>query len=192
MMNRRDALKYTGLTFGYALTATSLSTLMTSCQADVESDGWSPSTLSKAQSDLLAEFAETLIPRTETPGAKDVLVHRYIDSFLTGCLNDEDRQTALVGIKGLEDHLNSAGDKKFVQLDDAGRMSILQELNAAAIAAEEPSELQGTYLEMKSLVISTFFTSEKIGTEVLAYAPVPGPFKGCIPLEEVGKAWALQ
>ena len=192
MMNRRAALKYTGLTFGYALTATSLSTLMTSCQADVESDGWSPSTLSKAQSDLVAEFAETLLPRTETPGAKDVLVHRYIDSFLTDYLNDENRQAAMEGIKALEDHLNAAGEKAFVQLDNAGRMSVLQALNAAAITADAPDALQSTYLELKSLVISTFFTSEKIGTEVLAYAPVPGPFKGCIPLEEVGKSWALQ
>lgn len=190
-MNRRDALKYTSLTFGYALTATSLSTLMQSCQADVESDGWSPSTLSRAQSDLVAEFAETLLPRTETPGAKDVMVHRYIDEFLTGCLNDDNREAAMNSMKILEDHLNEAGGKKFVQLDADGRMAVLQELNDAAVAAEQPDELQGAYLQMKSMVISTFFSSEKIGTEVLAYAPVPGPFKGCIPVEEVGKAWAL-
>jgi hypothetical protein len=37
-----------------------------------------------------------------------------------------------------------------------------------------------------------FFTSEPGATQVLQYDPVPGAYKGCIPLSEAGngKAWA--
>jgi len=190
-MNRRDALKYTSLSFGYAITATSLGALMQSCQSDVESDGWSPAALSKAQANLLAEIAETMLPETDTPGAKSVMVHRYIDKFYAGYLNAENRGKALNQFKLMEAHLNQAGASKFVKLSAEERLKVLGALNSAALKAKDPNDLQAAYLGLKGLVISTFFSTEKIGTEVLAYAPVPGPYKGCIPLESVGKAWSL-
>jgi hypothetical protein len=45
-------------------------------------------------------------------------------------------------------------------------------------------------IEVKELVITGFFTSEPGATQVLQYNQVPGPFKGCVPLSEVGKTWA--
>ncbi|MCK5677686.1 MAG: hypothetical protein KAH72_04355, partial [Flavobacteriaceae bacterium] len=36
-----------------------------------------------------------------------------------------------------------------------------------------------------------YYTSEKVGEEVLSYDPVPGVFKGCIPLKEIGNSWSL-
>ena len=38
------------------------------------------------------------------------------------------------------------------------------------------------YRRMKSMVLMVYFTSEKIGKEVLVYDPVPGDYHGCIPL----------
>jgi hypothetical protein len=43
---------------------------------------------------------------------------------------------------------------------------------------------------MKELTLLGFFTSEPGATQVLQYNQVPGPFKGCVPLTEVGKQWA--
>jgi len=36
-----------------------------------------------------------------------------------------------------------------------------------------------------------YYTSEKVGEEILSYDPVPGVFQGCIPLSDVGNAWSL-
>jgi len=191
IMNRRNALKYTGLAFGYAATAGTLATMMQSCQADVNSDGWSPSTLSSDQVKMIGEVAETLLPATDTPGAKDVMVHRYIDSWLTGYLNDENRQEAVASIETLEAYLNEAGSKKFANLSAEEQMDILSKLNKEAINAEGPNPVQQAYLSLKGQVINTYFTSEKVGEEVLAYLPVPGPFQSCIPYEEVGRVYSL-
>jgi hypothetical protein len=35
-----------------------------------------------------------------------------------------------------------------------------------------------------------FFTSEPGATQVLQYEAVPGAYKGCVPLSEVGRTWA--
>lgn len=189
-MNRRDALKYTGVAFGYATTAGSLAAMMQSCKADVTEADWTPGTLSADQVDLVAEFAETLLPATDTPGAKDVLVHRYIDEYITGYLNEENRTETLASLAALETYLNEAGSGKFAGLSAEERQSVLTELNKAALSAEKPNEVQSAYLGLKGLVIGTFFTSEKIGEEVLAYAPIPGPYQGCIDYNEVGKMWS--
>lgn len=190
-MNRRDALKYTGLAFGYAATAGTLATMMQSCQADVSSDGWTPSTLTNDQVKLVAEVAETLIPATDTPGAKDVMVHRYIDSWLTGFLTDENQKQAVASIATLETYLNEAGSGKFADLSAEEKLEILTALNKEAIGAEDKNPVQQAYLSMKGQVINTYFTSEKVGEEVLNYLPVPGPYESCIPYEEVGKVYSL-
>lgn len=190
-MNRRNALKYTGLAFGYAATAGTLATMMQSCQADVSSTDWSPSTLSSDQVKMVAEFAETLLPATDTPGAKDVLVHRYIDAWLTGYLNDANRKQAVASIATLEDYLNKAGSGKFADLDAAQKLDVLTALNTEAINATEKNAVHQAYLSLKGQVINTYFSSEKIGEEVLTYLPVPGPFQSCIPYEEVGRAYSL-
>ncbi|HMR57922.1 MAG TPA: gluconate 2-dehydrogenase subunit 3 family protein, partial [Cyclobacteriaceae bacterium] len=40
------------------------------------------------------------------------------------------------------------------------------------------------------LVLAGYFSSEPGATQALQYNPVPGPFRGCVPYAEVGKAWA--
>jgi hypothetical protein len=45
-------------------------------------------------------------------------------------------------------------------------------------------------LQFKELVVAGYFTSEAGATKVLQYLPVPGPYKGCVLAEEVGKDWA--
>ena len=47
--------------------------------------------------------------------------------------------------------------------------------------------------QLRSLTVSAFKTSEFIGENVLAYAPVPGEQRGCVDLMEAtgGKAWFL-
>jgi hypothetical protein len=43
---------------------------------------------------------------------------------------------------------------------------------------------------MKELTMLGFFTSEPGATQVLQYEAVPGAYKGCVPLSEVGRTWA--
>jgi gluconate 2-dehydrogenase gamma chain len=44
---------------------------------------------------------------------------------------------------------------------------------------------------MKELTILGFFISKQGASEVLQYNQSPGPYKGCVPLKEVGKTWAI-
>ena len=47
------------------------------------------------------------------------------------------------------------------------------------------------YKMVKELTITGYCTSEEGATKLLKYLPVPGEYKPCIPLSEVGGAWAI-
>jgi len=44
---------------------------------------------------------------------------------------------------------------------------------------------------MKELTLVGFYTSEAGATRELRHAPVPGRFEGCVPLDQIGRAWAV-
>ena len=62
---------------------------------------------------------------------------------------------------------------------------------------EIPAEGLEDYLMYKYLMavrtisLLGYFTSEKIGKEVLNFDPIPGVWKPCIPVEEVGNVWTI-
>ncbi|MEN0007070.1 MAG: gluconate 2-dehydrogenase subunit 3 family protein, partial [Bacteroidota bacterium] len=97
----------------------------------------------------------------------------------------------------------AASGTAYAELGAERQLALLNELDAAAkvkaesleeqegLTDEEKEDLQPWWLEVKGMMIGAYFTSEKVGLEVLAYDPVPGAYPGCIPLSEVGKSWSL-
>jgi hypothetical protein len=43
---------------------------------------------------------------------------------------------------------------------------------------------------MKQATFTGFFTSETGATKTLRYDPFPGDYRGCVPMKEIGRAWA--
>lgn len=77
-MDRREALKAVSLILGYSLTGTSALVLLNGCKAESNTD-WAPNFFSEAEIKLIAEIAEIILPKTDTPGAKDAMCERYVD-----------------------------------------------------------------------------------------------------------------
>ncbi|WP_158655246.1 gluconate 2-dehydrogenase subunit 3 family protein [Flavivirga eckloniae] len=48
-------------------------------------------------------------------------------------------------------------------------------------------------LSVKHYTLFGYFTSEKVGKEVLAYDPIPGQYQACISVDDTtnGRAWSL-
>jgi len=44
---------------------------------------------------------------------------------------------------------------------------------------------------MKELTLVGYYTSEAGAVRELRHAPVPGRFEGCVPLDQIGRAWAV-
>ena len=196
IMDRREAIKRTMLLTGYALSASSVTAVMQGCQADTttaEGD-WTPSFMSKEQARLVADIAETMLPHTDdSPGAKDVYVHRYIDTLLNEYASDEEQALFKKGMELFVSRCQEANGQAFTDLSAEEQLNYLNEVNSAALRNEGPGEFEQAYLQLKQAVFMGYFSSEQVGTEVLAYDPIPGQWIPCGSLDELtqGRSWAL-
>ena len=201
-MDRRAILKYTAYVTGYAITAPLTSAFLSGCKAEPAAPDYIPSFLSEATYQNLSAVVNTLLPPTSTPGAVEIGVPAFMDLVLDKYTEEKDRLKMVGGFETwLTTIQNSAGNPyhtlaaeeqlKLLNTLDQEAIAIAESLEGQDLDEEELEDKQPWWLDMKSLAINGYFASEKIGTEILAYDPVPGPYQGCIPLSEVGKAWSL-
>ncbi|MCB0639428.1 MAG: gluconate 2-dehydrogenase subunit 3 family protein [Lewinella sp.] len=205
-MDRRDVLKYTALLTGYAVTAPLASALLSGCQAEPDTGGYAPKFFTNEEYATIAEMAETMLPPTKTPGAKELGVPQFIDLMMTDYSKPEDQERWRAGLQGYMQAAEENKGKAFTRLGADDKLAYLNEVDAAAKTEAEaldgtPPELDDEgmpidrypfFLRFKSAAVGAYFSSEKIGTEVLAYDPVPGQYSGCMPLEDNGGvSWSL-
>jgi len=194
-MKRRDAIKRTALIMGYAVSATAMAGVMNGCKADTTTPDaiWKPQFFSDTHIKNLGEAVERILPKTETPGAKDVMVHRFIDELMHSIYKPDESKAFQAGMEKLEADAQTAHSKSFHALDDGQKDVLLTTaMNAGKMESEKNPDAEHPpfFNALKELTFLGFFSSEKIGKEVLAYDPIPGKHEGCIPLE--GNACTLR
>lgn len=178
-MNRREILK-SSLIMAGALSAGTMTAVLSGCKTDT-SPSWTPSFLTKEQEHLVAEVAERILPKTDTPGAKDILASRFIDNAVKKLLTQEEQTNFVEGLKAFDTVGLKMFDKKFVNLSTENMDKVLDEL-----VKESKDVEKHIFPIMQQLTKSAYFSSELICTEHLVYQPIPGPYKGCVSVQEVG------
>lgn len=201
-LNRRELLQRVAVLMGGAISAPAVLGILNGCSAK-PSAGWQPLFLSKEEGAIVDEIAELIVPRTSTPGARDVGVPAFIDVILKDAYPAEEQARFISGLKDFDSEAQRAHGKPFLELQPAQRVSYLQQVHDAAAAAEKgqadndvPVDKRGRpfVLMMKELTLLGFFTSQVGATQVLQYVAVPGGFQACIPVAEAGngKTWATE
>ena len=188
-IDRREALRRAALLLGGAISAPTIAAVLAGCEApSAEGMRWSPRALTREQGDLVAAIADQIIPRTDTPGARDAGVHRFIDTMLAEYYSPEQRSAFLAGLAEVESSAKRASGRSFVHLSSSGQRDILAPFDAAAYgnAARQPF-----FRTMKEITLLGYYTSEDGATRELKYARVPGRFDGCVPFATVGRAWSV-
>ena len=192
-MDRREALKRTAWIMGGAVSAPAIMGLLKGCAAKPTID-WKPVFLSSEQGALITQLSEIIIPKTDTPGAKDVGVPGFIDQILNECYKKEDQDKFLAGLKEFDDEAKKEYGDPFAELDAEQQTAFVKKIHDAAVNAEDSGTppQRPFILAVKELVMLGYFSSEAGATQVLQYNPVPGSYKGCIPVSEAGngKTWA--
>ena len=177
-MNRRAAVERITLLLGGGALSPQLTAAV---MGQVLNTGASVA-VTAAQTTLLAEVSDIIIPTTDTPGAKEAGVHDFIIRVLRDCYAMEEQESFYAGLAKLDADSRADNDGKgFVELDAAAKKSAL----------EKTVKTNKDFLkQLKQFVITGYFTSEIGATQALAYLPLPGQFIGDVPLKEGQKAWA--
>jgi len=139
-----------------------------------------------AQVALLDEIAETILPRTDTPGAKDAQVGAYIARYSAACYNPTDLAVLRAGLGDVDVRSYKAHGTDFIRCTGKQKEMLLVDIDAEAKrhareAADRHAQPPHWFTLCKQLTLMSFFTSEAGATRVARYRPVPGPYKGVVP-----------
>ncbi|MFD2201714.1 gluconate 2-dehydrogenase subunit 3 family protein [Shivajiella indica] len=197
-MNRRNALRKTALLASSAVAAPSLFSLLQSCKQQNRLE-WTPQFLNEDQARFISSFVDTLLPRTSTPGALDVKTDIFLDLVFAKTYDTKAQEHVAAQIDKFNADCKASHGKIFADLNEEDKKAILQKAESesgkfnpsvwgTAVGKQEPV---GFYRSLKSMAIWGYFSSEEIGLNHLSYDPVPGEYKGCIPLSDVGNTWSL-
>lgn len=187
-MDRRTALKNAGLFLGYTLSAPAIMGIMNGCKPEVI-PGFEPAFFTKEQLGMVKAFMDTIIPKTDSPSASEVGVIEFMDNLYAIVMKPEEQEMIKTGFGQLA---TMAGDKAFEKQSAEQQVALLKQMEKTASEAEGPKNKQFWYAA-KGLIVNGYMLSEKIGTEYLAYDPIPGVYEACTDLSvSEGKNWSLR
>lgn len=212
-MNRREILRYATYTAGFAVSAPVLSAFFTSCESDpaMTDEGYKPAFFSAAEFAYITKLADTMLPSDGTVGAVEVGVPQMIDKMVAEVYGKEAQEKQRKGLQMLMKKMDADNPGGFAALDDDKSLIYLQDQDLhyksfksetmmsgedvpteVAVESDEASA-KDAYFGLKSMIISTFFNTERAAKELLVYDPVPGEYIPCGDLQELtgGKAWAI-
>jgi gluconate 2-dehydrogenase gamma chain len=132
-----------------------------------------------AQFAIMSDMADIIIPRTASPGAKDAGVPDYLDALMTNWASHS-RQAQF---RALMDEVGGVG---FMNLDDTGRMSFMENFDAGKLGVRDPA-----YTKFKELVLTLYYLSEAGATKELRYELIPGKWEPWTELSPDAPAWAV-
>jgi hypothetical protein len=202
-MNRREVIQQVTWLMGGAISAPAVLAVLNGCSPKPGAS-WQPLFLSKEEGAVVEAVADLIIPRTDTPGAREIGVPAFIDVILKDVYPSADQARFVSSLKDFDAAAQSAHGKPFLELQPAQQLSFLQQAHDAAAAAERGQEAarevaasrrkRPFVLMMKELTLLGFFTSQAGVTQVLQYEPVPGKFQPCVPVAEAGngRTWASE
>ena len=147
--------------------------------------GWSKSSLPKNillsadQSVILNGMVETIIPKTDTPGAEELGVGGFVQKMVKDCYDKKAQDNLAKGIDILESQSQKNFGKSFAAVNKDQKMQLLQEMEKSSDADQK------AFLGMvKNLTIQGYMNSEYVMTNITHYEMIPARYHGCVPIKQ--------
>lgn len=179
-MNRRDAIKRTALMLGVALSSSSIQSALARPEV-----GAGARYLTSQEYETMDALSEVILPRSDSPGARDVAVAAFADVTCGKFMSDSEAELFRSGLAAFEKASVDATGARFAKL-----------------AVEKQSEFFGEYCKnvsgvkkrfvrkVRELSLLGYFTSEEVAKNVLQYDPIPGDYVGCVSWETGAANWS--
>jgi hypothetical protein len=190
-MNRRDALSRVSLLLGGTVLGGEL--WLSGCTNPQKNIGAGGLNFSNGDVAFLDEVSETILPATDSPGAKDAKVGEFMTTIVRDCYTPADQKVFIDGIKKLNEASKQKNGKYFMDATPEQRHDLLVDLDKEqkAYQGQKKKEDPTHYFRMiKELTLWGYFTSEPGANKALRYVAVPGRYEGCIDYKKGEKAWA--
>lgn len=120
--------------------------------------------ISATQEKLLAEIAELILPKTNTPGAKDLKLHLFVLKMLDDCYEKQEQESFMKGLDAFEGLAGAELQQKLIEAN-AGKPGLAK-------------EIADFYAIMKSRTIGGYLNSKYVMSNLVIWELVPGRYNG--------------
>lgn len=184
-LSRRTALKGAASLIGGSLAAAQLGPLASRAAAAAAEDA-PPAFFGEAQFELLERLVDLVIPETDTPGARGAGVHYFIDLMMSEWASPARQQRYVAGLEAIDARAAASGTDGFLAAAPGAQLDLLRALDGEAFATGAPDTF---FKEFKRMVLFGYYSSEAGATVELRYEPIPGRYRTCVPIDDIGRAW---
>ena len=130
---------------------------------------------------ILEKVCDTIIPDTDTPGAKAAGVPGFIDHILKECIGDLGNQIVLTFLDSIHSSVSVSNKEQLYTL--------LAKMDEQRVMGSKEMVVVG-YGYIRAWTILGYYTSSIGSCEELACNPNPGGFEGNVSFNEIGRAWS--
>lgn len=148
---------------------------------------------------LIAELAEVILPRTNTPGAKDAKVEHFIIEMIESCTDIKTQNNFIYGLNELKRFTLLTYNVPFSECSIGEKIAVLKYFEKKSvyhynIINKIDRKLLGQpfFIKLKELTIEGYCISEIGATKGLNYDYIPHNFLACIPLTKDQRSWATK
>ena len=182
---RREFLQNMALAFGL----TTLAPTLVAAAEKLPNKHTNDNNLITAQNyHFISHLSDIILPATETPGAVLAGVPAFISFVVTSQMACEHQQSFILGLNELRTRANKK-NTEFVTLSNKQQFRRIQQMDKQAYSSKPPQWAE-SYRQLKSMILFGYYTSESGATQELIYSAVPGPYRGCVSYQDIGRSWA--
>lgn len=132
-----------------------------------------------SQENLLAEIVETIIPKTNTPGAKELNVQQFIPKMVMDCYDKKAQAIYKNGFELVDKNAKNTFSKSFMECDGKQRLETLNKMS------KSENEDEKSFIQLvKGLTIKGYLSSEYVMTNLRIYEYAPARYHGCVPVKK--------
>ena len=173
-MQRRSAVKNIALTIGAAI-------ILPSWANAWNRDSFLKNhfSIASAPENLLAEIVETIIPKTNTPGAKELNIQQFVPKMIADCYDKKAQGIYAKGFELVDINAKNLFSKSFLECDTKQRLEVLNKMSKSENSAEK------SFIQLvKGLTIKGYLSSEYVMTNLRIYEYAPARYHGCVPVKK--------
>lgn len=171
-MNRRTALKNLGILTGGIV-------LLPSCNFSQEKVAFAINAfqVTEEQVKLVQNMVDTLLPKTEIPGALELKVDEFVWVMMKDCIPENSQEQFLLGLQKFEENSKKEMSSSFNTSDASEREAYLRKAFDKSLTENKEEQLFLNFT--KNITILGYMQSEYIMTKEMPYTLIPGNYGLC-------------
>ncbi|TSD66237.1 gluconate 2-dehydrogenase subunit 3 family protein [Inquilinus sp. KBS0705] len=139
------------------------------------------------QENLVSNVAETILPKTNTPGAKELGINLFIFKMLDDCNTKQQQETFLAGLDEFDDAVKKQYGHSFNDCSQQERTAFISSMEKPKPEngkKDEPAKSAVFYNMVKGLTVFGYTTSQYFMTKQVVYELVPGRYNAWFPVKK--------